>query len=481
MADDAGAAPLWTGHAIAQAVGGILAEEDFDATGVAIDSREVAPGDLFVALSATRDGHMFVPAAQAAGAAGALVSRRVEGPHVRVEGDVLLALQALAVAARDRAGKARRGVVTGSVGKTSVTQAVLSGLRLAGGGHGPERSFNNHIGVPLTLARMPGSTRRAVFELGMNHAGEIAPLSRLVQPHAALITTVEAVHIEAFADGEAGVARAKAEIFAGLRPGGVAILNADNRWFPFLQAEAEAVGAEIRAFGQADGIAGGAVGDLGARLIGFTPQAESAFVEAEIEGHRRRYPLRQTAPHWGPMSLAALLMLRALEVDLEIALAALSAIAPLDGRGAETEVHLKDGSFTLIDDSYNASPVSVAAALRALGQRAPGARRIAVLTDMLELGPDGADRHADLAAVAAEAGVDLVFTAGPLMRRLDQALEASRRGAWTAEAKDMTPILAEVLQPGDVVLVKGSKASHASDIAMALKAGRAGVEGGGGG
>ncbi len=355
---------------------------------------------------------------------------------------------------------ARLAAVTGSVGKTSVTQAILAGLNLAGGGHGPVRSFNNHIGVPLTLARMPGQTRRAVFELGMNHAGEIAPLSRLVRPHVAVVTTVAAVHVEAFDDGEAGVARAKAEIFTGLERGGVAVLNAENRWFDVLNAQAEAAGAEVRAFGSAPGVAG--------RLIHFTPTPSGAFVEAEIDGRARRYPLRQSASHWGPMSLAALLTLRALDVDLEIALAALASFEPLTGRGAASQIRLPTGEATLIDDSYNASPVSVAAALRALGAKSPAGRRLVALTDMLELGPEGPAQHAKLADVADAADIDLMFCAGPLMRHAYEALPPSRRGAWTESVESLTPILIAALSPGDVILVKGSKASRAADIVAGL-------------
>jgi len=436
--------------------------QDFNAHGVETDSRALAPGDLFVALSAARDGHDFVPQALVQGAAGSLVSKAAPEPCIQVD-DTLRALGRLGEAARRRATAARRGAVTGSVGKTSVTQAVLAGLNLAGHGHGSVKSFNNHIGVPLTLARMPADTRRAVFEIGMNHAGEIEPLSRLVRPHAVAITNVEAVHVENFPDGEAGVAQAKAEILAGVAPGGVAVLNADNRWFDQLSGAARAAGAEVRAFGQGESCA--------ARLIDFQPQGDGARVEAEIEGRRIAFPIRQTPRHWGPMSLAALLMLRALDVEMDTALAALAAFEPLAGRGAARQVALGAGAFTLIDESYNASPVSVAAALAALSARATSGRRIAALTDMLELGPDSADRHAALAPVIAAAGIDVIFCAGPLMKSLYDALEPGQRGAWTPEARALIPRLAEAIEPGDIVMVKGSKASRASEIAAALMAG----------
>ena len=242
--------PLWTSVEISKATGGVLHGAPFEASGVTFDSREAGPGDLFVALTGVRDGHDFAAAAFDQGAAGAVASKEVGGPHVHVS-DTLAALERLGAAARDRCA-GRRGAVTGSVGKTSVTQAVKAGLALAGRSHGSVKSYNNHIGVPLTLARMPRDTQRAVFEIGMNHAGEIEPLSRLVQPHAVVITNVGPVHTENFADGEAGVARAKAEIFAGLRRGGIAILNADNRWYGLLKEEAERRGAEVVSFGSSD-------------------------------------------------------------------------------------------------------------------------------------------------------------------------------------------------------------------------------------
>ena len=245
--------PLWTSGEIVAATGGALAAQAFAATGVSIDTRTIEPGDLFVALAGARDGHEFIDQALAKGAAGALATRAGAGARIIV-GDTLTALEHLGVAARDRAARARRGVVTGSVGKTSVTQAIAAGLKLAGPSHTSVHSYNNHIGVPLTLARMPRGTRRAIFEIGMNHPGEIAPLSRMVRPEAAAITTVGPVHVENFADGEVGVARAKAEIFAGMTAGGTAILNADNPWFDLLTGEAERAGCKVWAFGSGRGL-----------------------------------------------------------------------------------------------------------------------------------------------------------------------------------------------------------------------------------
>ena len=459
---EVGQPALWTAEEICAATGGRLLGDGFAASGVDIDSRSLGPGDLFIALKVDRDGHAFVADALARGAAGALVDRGSAKSGVLV-GDTSAALIDLGRAARSRAGQARRGAVTGSVGKTSVTQAVLTGLQLAGKAHGSVHPFNNHIGVPLTLARMPAATERAIFEIGMNHPGEIAPLSRQVAPHAVAVTTVEAVHVENFEDGVAGVAKAKAEIFEGLQPGGIAILNRDNAWFDTLAVAARDRRAEVRAFGAHDA--------ADARLCGFTAGPEGSEVEAVIRGRRVRYLLQHSAAHWGLMSLCALLMLGALEVDLDAAIQALRAFGPLTGRGATHAIPLSNGGeFTLIDESYNASPVSVTAALANLAGRRDAGRRIVVLTDMLELGADSADRHAAIAARMQEAGVAAVFCAGPLMKHLYDALPQGLRGAWTPVAGDLLPPLTEAIGAGDVVMVKGSKASRAWAIAKALLA-----------
>lgn len=453
---------LWTADDIARATGG-QASAPFTVTGVSIDTRTLEPGDLFVALAGVRDGHEFLDAAFSAGAAGALVSQPVEGrPTVRVDGDVLLALERLGQAGRDRSA-ARRGAVTGSVGKTSVTQAIAAGLRLAGPAHSSVKSYNNHIGVPLTLARMPADTQRAVFEIGMNHAGEITPLSRMVRPHAALVTTVGPVHVENFPDGETGVAHAKAEIFDGLQPGGTAVLNADDRWFDLLSDAARNGGADIVAFGSAPGCT--------ARLLSAEPGQGGAglTVHAELRGRPLTVNLLQSGVHWGLNSLAALLMLEALDVPLETATAALEAFAPLEGRGAERTVAVEGGAFLLIDESYNANPLSMRAAIRSLGGR-PGARRLIALTDMLELGVEAPRFHAELAPEIKAANLDLVFCAGPLMAHLFDALPSTRRGGYAPGAGALAPALAAAVRPGDVVMVKGSNGSKASLLARALTA-----------
>jgi UDP-N-acetylmuramoyl-tripeptide--D-alanyl-D-alanine ligase len=413
-------APLWTSDEIVKATGGRLYGSAFDVSGVSIDSRSIAPGDLFVALAGVRDGHDFIDGALAQGAAGALSVRPGSGSRVLVD-DTQSALEALGLAARERA-HARRGAVTGSVGKTSVTQAVRAGLLRAGRGHSSVKSYNNQIGVPLTLARMPKDTERAVFEIGMNHAGEIEPLTRMVAPHVVCITTVGPVHTENFLDGEAGVAKAKAEIFAGLQPGGVAVLNADNVWFDFLKGEALKVGARVRSFGSVEG--------CDARLIGFAANDQGARINADLHGRPLDFAIRQKGAHWGLNSLAVLLMLEALEVSLQDALSALETFEPLEGRGSEREIPAAAGPFVLIDESYNANPISMGAALSTLGARAASGRRIAVLTDMLELGPEAARYHRDIAQGVDRAAVDLVFCAGPMMKFLWDALPEARRGGY---------------------------------------------------
>ena len=458
------AEPLWTSDEVARATGGRVDGGAFAASGVSIDTRTLRPGDLFVALAGVRDGHAFVRQAMDKGAAGALVSQPVPGPAV-VVADTQAALETLGVSARERAPKTRRGAVTGSVGKTSVTQAIMAGLKLAGPAHSSVKSYNNHIGVPLTLARMPRGTERAVFEIGMNHAEEIRPLTKMVHPHAAVVTTVGPVHTENFPDGEQGVARAKAEIFEGLEPGGVAVLNADNSWFGLLKAQAEKAGAEVRTFGRGEG--------CDARLIDFQGSGEGgahAVVQARFHGKGLDFPILQTGLHWGLNAMAVLLMLEALDVDLGDSLAALGSFEPLEGRGAEREVRIGGGAFTLIDESYNANPISMASAIATLGARKAAGRRIVALTDMLELGPEAAKLHAALAEPLAKAGVDLVFCAGPLMKSLWDALPSTRRGAYAENAAELSPRVARAAEPGDLVMVKGSNGSKAGAVAEALRA-----------
>jgi UDP-N-acetylmuramoyl-tripeptide--D-alanyl-D-alanine ligase len=461
---------LWTAAAIARATGGSVSRA-FQVRGISIDTRTLEPGDLFVALGGARDGHDFVDQAMAAGAAGVLASRPVDAPHVQVD-DTFLALQALALAARERAVDARRGAVTGSVGKTSVTQAVAAGLALAGRAHASIKSYNNHIGVPLTLARMPEDTERAVFEIGMNHADEITPLSGMVRPHVTAITTVGPVHVENFPDGETGVARAKAEIFDGAAPGALAVLNADNRWFDCLAARARARGLAVRSFGRAEG--------SDARLLDFAVDAGRGWVRAEIDGRPLDLSFSQTGAHWGLNAMCVLLLLEALDVGREDGLSALSDFEALPGRGTESRVRLSGGGeFILVDESYNANPISMAATISSLGVRRAEGRRILALTDMLELGEEAPHFHADLARPIADAGIDLVYCAGPLMKSLWDALPSTRCGGYALQASELTPMIAGSVRPGDLVMVKGSNGSRAGLIAQALRALESGAEGAG--
>lgn len=462
------AEPLWTAAEIAAATQGAVLGGGFAAQGVSIDSRSVEPGDLFVALAGVRDGHEFVEQALAKGAAGVLVSQDVAGPAVKVA-DTFQALEALGVASRERAPQVKRGAVTGSVGKTSVTQAVRAGLMLAGRAHSSVKSYNNHIGVPLTLARMPRDTERAVFEIGMNHADEIRPLSKFVRPHAVAITTVGPVHVENFPDGETGVARAKAEIFEGLEPGGIAVLNADNPWFDLLAGEARKVGAQVRTFGKGE--------DCDARLIDFQVAGGHAVVQARLHGKALDFPILQTGFHWGPNSMAVLLMLEALDVDLSDGLAALGSFEPLAGRGAERQVRLAGGAFTLIDESYNANPAAMGAAFEVLAAARPQdgqgrvrrGRRIAFLGDMLELGPRELELHAGLAGAPALAEVAQVHCAGARMRALHEALPPARRGEWFPDAVAMAARAGRLIDAGDIALVKGSNGSRVSLVVEAIK------------
>ena len=483
---------LWTSEEIAAATGGEALGAPFEVWGLGIDTRTLKPGDLFVALVGERDGHDYLDAAAKAGAAGALVAKspplRSGGgeealPAVRVD-DTLSGLERLAAAARDRS-PARRCAVTGSVGKTGVTQAIAAALKLAGPSHAPVKSFNNHIGVPLTLAALPRDAQFAVFELGMNHAGEIAPLSRLVRPHVALVTNVGPVHVENFPDGEGGVARAKAEVFEGMPPGGVAVLNADDKWFELLADAARAAGAKVLSFGRHEGcdaqlldfspspLRGGSGWESAAQTPAATalhpnlsPQGGGAIITVRLHGQTLSFPIAQSGAHWGPNSLAVLLAVEALGAPIACALDALATFAPLAGRGATRHVPVPGGEITLVDESYNANPVSMRAALDTLAKAPP--RRVAVLTDMLELGAEAARHHADLAEPIRAADIAATYLAGPSMRHLHEALPQGRRGVWAHDAAELAPAVLAAVRPGDTVMVKGSNGSNAALIVKAL-------------
>ena len=455
--------PLWTSNEAAAATGG-KAFGTWAVNGVSIDTRSLQPGNLFVALTDVRDGHDFVANAFAAGAEAAFVSRDVLGGHPGLlVDDVLPALERMGLAARARTD-AVCAAVTGSVGKTSVKEMLARIYRAAGRAHWSDKSFNNHWGVPLTLARMPQSTQRAVFEIGMNAPGEIAPLSRFVRPHAACVTTVGPVHIEAFADGEAGVAAEKASIFEGLAEGGTAVLNGDIAFAHVLDEAARRAGARRVTFGTKAG--------HDARLLAFEPALGGAVVRVELFGKPLDFPLSQSGFHWGLNSLCVLLMLDALDVSLDTALKALADFQPLAGRGQVAVVSVPGGTFTLVDESYNANPLSMAAGFRSLGARPvpAGGRRVVVLTDMLELGDQSRALHEGLAGPIDAAGLDLVHAAGPEMKQLHDVLPAARRGEWRETAAELAADAATLAGPGDIVMVKGSNGSKASLVAKALAA-----------
>lgn len=453
---------LWTSAEIAAATGG-AALAPFAATGVAIDTRTLAPGDLFVALRGERrDGHDFVAEALRKGAAGALVSalpreRPATPTLVRVE-DTAAALAALGRAGRARSA-ARVIAVTGSVGKTSTKEALRHVLAAQGPTHAAAASHNNWIGVPLTFARLPPDAAWCVAEIGMNHPGEIAPLARLASPHVALITTVEAVHIEFF-DSEEAIADEKATIMDGLTPDGAAVLNRDNRHFARLKAAAEARDvARIVTFGT-DPLAD--VRLTAWRAEGFGGHARAALLGQEIE-----FRLAAPGRHAALNAVGVLAAVFAAGADPLAAARALADLPPAPGRGLRRPIRIGDGEAILLDDSYNASPPSMRAAIAVLGE-ALAARRVAVLGDMLELGARGPAEHRALAAVLNAARVDLVFCCGPLMRELYEALPMSLRGAYAADSEALLAFLKSALRPGDVVLVKGSLGSRMGRIVAAL-------------
>ena len=457
---------LWTHAEVANATGGV-ATRAFVAASVSIDSRSVGRGDLFVALEGPRfDGHEFANAAIAGGAAAAMVARRPSGgdddaPLLIVK-DTLAGLSALGAAARARSD-ARVVAVTGSAGKTGTKEALKVVLSESGPTYASAASHNNHWGVPLSLARMAQRNDYAVFEIGMNHAGEIGRLSRLVRPHVAVITTVEAAHLEFFPSVEA-VAEAKAEIFEGLEPGGVAILNRDNPHYQRLARAARGRGIEAITFGTHE--------HAHARMQKVALLDDCSTVAANICGDAVTYKIGAPGRHWVMNSLAVLAVVHALGADLGLAALALARVDPGPGRGRRLRVTLAGGPFELIDESYNANPASMRAALEVLGraQVTGRGRRIAVLGDMLELGGNSGRLHADLARVAEESGVDLVYTVGEEIEELDQALSPARRGGHAAQPSEAAALLAEVVRPGDVILVKGSQATGMAAVTRALAA-----------
>lgn len=452
---------LWT-HLQAEYATGGRATAPFLANGLSIDTRTLQPGDLFIALRAARDGHDYVARAFESGAAAALVDHvpaGVTGPCLVVP-DVLAALTALGAAGRARA-KARVVAVTGSAGKTSTKEMLRLMLAEFGSVHAASASFNNHLGVPITLALLPPDADFAVVEIGMNHPGEIAPLSRLTQPDVALITTIAPAHLAAFESIE-GIAHEKSDIYKGLQPTGIAIYPGDLPTSPLLAAAAGATAS--LSFGKAGEI-----------CLTSVRQTESALVATVRVGaatcHVR---LVDSGAHFAMNAVGCLAVAQALGLDPALAAQALGRWRPPSGRGRREVLVFDaalDARFTLIDDAFNANPASLSAALDVLAacNPGPGGRRIAILGDMLELGSGEAEMHRDVARHPAMARIDLVHCVGPRMALLHEVLPAARRGRQTMTADDLVSRAHLLVQPGDVVLVKGSKGSYVSRIVEALR------------
>jgi len=447
---------LWAAEEIAAATGGI-ASGAFQAAGVEMDSRDVRSGDLFFALKGeSADGHLYVDKAFANGAAAAVVEQPIAQPHVLVK-DTTEALRALAQAARNRASATVIGV-TGSVGKTGVKEAIFTSLERGSEGraHRSVRSYNNHVGVPLSLSRMPSRATFGVFEMGMNHAGEILHLTEQVRPHVAVITTIAPAHIENLGSEEA-IADAKAEIFAGLQPGGTAVIPADNAHFARLRDAALAAGANVLAFGSAP--------DADVRLLDAIPSANGGSLVTAALGERRLcYSVAEPGAHWVANSLAVMAAVHAAGGDLGAAGLALAEMGGLKGRGARHRIAVPGGHALLIDESYNANPASMRATLAQLGAT-PASRRIAVLGSMKELGDFAPAFHAQLAEPLAEAGVDYAVLVGEEMLALARELGKGAGGplgkplayAHCENPGEAIAALEEFgLTGGDAVLVKGS-------------------------
>ena len=460
---------LWTVEAMAAAMGaerqGALPPS---VSGLSIDSRSIGAGEAFFAIDGDRrDGHNFVAPALAANAAVAVVAadRRGQFPKdapLLVVPNVLAGLRDLAAAARARSHAKVIGV-TGSVGKTGTKEALRLALSKDGETHASVASYNNHWGVPLSLARCPASARYAVLEMGMNHEGEIEPLARLVRPHAAIITTIAPVHLE-FLGSLAKIADAKAEIFFGIEPDGTAIINRDIAQFAQLKRRAIEAGIDrIVSFGEHE--------KADSRLIKYVLRPHCSTVEAQILGIDLTYKIGAPGRHLVSNSLAVLAAAVVVGADLALAALALAELKPVAGRGAPLEIELPGGTALVIDDSYNANPASVDAALALLGQTpvGPHGRRIAVLGDMLELGPRGRALHRGLREAVLANAVDLVFCCGPLMHALWQALPASRRGGYAEDSAALEAQVLPAIRAGDVVMVKGSLGSRMAPIVKALQ------------
>ncbi|MGH6614885.1 UDP-N-acetylmuramoyl-tripeptide--D-alanyl-D-alanine ligase [Sphingomonas sp.] len=455
---------LWTSSEIAAATGGV-ASIDFTVTGVTFDSREVGPGDLFIALSGeATDGHKFLDQASERGASGAIVAQATTHPHVLVP-DTMVALEALATASRARS-KAQIIGVTGSVGKTSTKEALFAALDRGnpGAAHRSVKSYNNHTGVPLSLARMPADVRFGVFEMGMNHAGELAHLTTLVRPHVAIVTAIAPAHTAFFPD-ESAIADAKGEIFSGLQPGGTAIIPFDSPHRERLMAAARPYAERIMTFGLEDGA------DVRA-IETMRTAAGGTFVTAQLGARELSFTMSQPGLHWVSNALGVLAAVEAVGGDLALAGLALAELGGLQGRGARFMAKLAGGEALVIDESYNANPSSMRATLAVLGAET-AQRKIAVLGEMRELGEASAAYHAALADPIDEAGVAYAVLVGPEMVSLANALEGRVQFVHVADTAAARTTLMTILAPGDAVLIKGSNGVGLSALVASLANGTA--------
>lgn len=461
---------LWTAKDIIAATHAkVLGAPTWLAGGISIDSRTLKEGDVFVAIKGEKmDGHDYVKAALDKGASAVLVSHVPIGvmadDRVLMVEHTIKALEQLGMAARART-RAQIVGVTGSVGKTGCKEMLKMALSACGKTYATSGNLNNHYGVPLSLANMPADCDYAVMEMGMNHAGEISMLSHWVRPHVSVITTVEAVHLEFF-DSVAGIADAKAEMFDGMGEAGVAILNADNAHFKRLQKHAETKGLDrVLSFGTRDSAT--------CQMRQYSTEGLESVVEAVIAGTPLRYRLGAIGKHWGLMSVAVLAAVEALGADLAKAAQALAQFSEPAGRGKIEMLKVAGGHLRLIDDAYNASPVSMAAAFEKMalvaGSITPRPRTLAILGDMLELGTDSADLHVGLAPTLVNSQIDLVFAAGQFMKHLYDALPEDLRGDYDATASGLAPKVVKRLQANDLVLVKGSNGSRMREVVTAIR------------
>ena len=453
---------LWTAAEAVKATGGTTTG-DWVVSGLSIDTRSVKIGEMFIALTDQRDGHDFVADAFAAGASAALVSHVPDGvsadaPLLLVD-DVLTALQDMARFARARTDAKVIGV-TGSVGKTSTKEMLRTALSTSGRVHAAERSFNNHWGVPLTLARMPANTDYAVIEIGMNHAGEIRPLAKLADLNVAVVVNVAAVHMEAFENIEQ-IAHAKAEIFESLSTEATAVVNMDLPTTPILMDMVTKVAAKLVTFGQSSG--------ADYRLLKTQGRGAVTSAIADIDGQERMYDFQAAGDHFAMNALAVLASAVAVGCDLDRVIQALANWTAPDGRGARHIVVVQGGQIELIDESYNANPSSMASALKVLVSSEPTGRRIAILGEMGELGETELQCHADLAALDSMADVDVFHLVGPMMEKMYNALPASKRGIWVRTADELVEQINALLMAGDTVMVKGSNYTRVSKAVDAIK------------